>query len=271
MYYPRWFNPGSNTAEYGLSILHLVNSGTVDCKLAGLLWVLMEHRLSALVAAGPSFAGKSTLFQAILDFLPPGLNTVILKGYYEDFKFTENSTPEKTYMVADEISNHGFLEYLWGHKAVRAFKLMSQGYGLGGTIHARNTEEVIYVLNGYLGITLPVLTELGIVVNLHARNGATYYDDPIRRVVSVDLILPDPQGLKIQVLAARKPTENGFDYLTEKDLRDTLREKRLNVKDSPDFEIDTRSRYLKHLLKSGDLSRKTLRKAVVDYYRTRTL
>ncbi|GAG21415.1 unnamed protein product, partial [marine sediment metagenome] len=27
-----------------LSILDVVDSGTLDCKLAGLLWLLMEHR-----------------------------------------------------------------------------------------------------------------------------------------------------------------------------------------------------------------------------------
>jgi hypothetical protein len=272
MYFPRWLlDQGIGVDNNGLSILDLVDSGTIDCKLAGLLWILMEGRASVLVAAGPSFAGKTTLLHALLDFLPPGLQRVSLKGDYEDFKFTENSPPEKTYMIAEEISNHGFFEdYLWGYKAIRAFKLLSEGYALGATIHARNSQEVLYVLYKHLGIPLPELARLGIVVNLHAVNGRTYYDDPIRRVSSVDLILTTPEGLAIQVLAARKYTEKGFDYQSEKTLRQALSEKRLIGEKCVYAEIDARMRLLKHLLKTGNTSREEVRKAVQDFYHCRT-
>jgi hypothetical protein len=132
----KWF--GNNTPS--LSILDLVNRGTIDCKLAGLLWHLMEHRASVLVAAGPSFVGKTTLLHTLLDFLPTDIQQISLKGYYEDYQFLGHSRPDKTYLVAEEISNHGFAEYVWGIQAARVFKLMSQGYGLGGTIHSRSSE-----------------------------------------------------------------------------------------------------------------------------------
>jgi hypothetical protein len=263
-----WVNQGFGDYTDSLSILDLVNSGTIDCKLAGLLWVLMEHRASVLVAAGPSFAGKTTLLHALLDFLPPDLHKVSLQGYYEDFTFTDNSPPEKTYMIAEEISNHGMVEYLWGYKAIRAFKLMSQGYGLGATIHARNSQEVIFILHKYLGLPLAVLTRLGMVVNLHAIAGRNFYDEPIRRVNSVDLILPSSEGLTIKVLAARKLTENGFDYQAEKSLYRALAEKSLTGKSPVNAEIDTRMRFLRHLLKKGEFSRKEVRKAVLEYYRS---
>ena len=32
-------------------------------------------------------------------------------------------------------------EYLWGQKAVKTFNLLSQGYHLGATMHARTSEE----------------------------------------------------------------------------------------------------------------------------------
>lgn len=270
MYFPRWLlDQGSGDDNDGLSILDLVNSGTVDCKLAGLLWILMEGRASALVASGPSYAGKSTLMHALLDFLPPGLQRIPLKGYFEDFQFTAGSLPQKTYLIAEEISNHGFLEYLWGQKAVRTIKLLTQGYALGATIHARNSQEVLFVLYKYLGIPLEVLSHLGIVVNLHATAGRSYYDEPIRRVSSVDLILSSPEGLAVQVLAARKYTQNGFDYLTGKGLHQALAQKSLIGHKCVDAEIDTRMRYLKHLLRKGETSRETVRKAVLEYYSSR--
>jgi hypothetical protein len=273
MFYPKWLSgSGIENDNNGLSILELVKSGTLDCKLAGLLWILMEHRASVLVAAGPSYAGKTTLLHALLDFLPPGLQMVSLQGSQEDFKFTENSPAEKTYMIAEEVSNHGFFEdYLWGHKAVRAFKLLIPGYALGATIHARNSQEVLYILYKYLGLPLEVLTRLGIVVNLHATAGRSEWDEPIRRVSSVDLILPSPEGLAIQVLAARQYSENGFEYQTEKGLQQALLEKRLIGKGQVVGEIDIRMRFLKHLLNKGETSRAEVKKAVLDYYNSRNV
>jgi hypothetical protein len=268
---PRWFNQEADTAQDGLSVLDLVNSGTIDCKLAGLLWVIMEQRASVMVAAGPSYAGKTTLLHALLDFLPPDLERVDLQGYYEDFSFLSFSPPDKTYMIAEEISNHGFAEYLWGQKAIRTLKLVSQGYALGATMHARNSQELIYILNKYLGLSLPLLTRLGIVVNLKAymAPNAGYYDEPIRRVTSVELILPDPEGLAIQVLAARNNTENGFEYQAEKTLQKALDDKKLSGKNCVSAEIDTRMRFLRHLLKNKQTSRREVRQSILEFYRTR--
>lgn len=263
-----WTNQGPDIDDEGLSVLSLVNSGTIDCKLAGLLWILMEHRVSILVAAGPAFAGKTTLLNALLDFLPPDLQRINLQGYFEDFKFLNSSQPEKTYLVAEEFSNHGFAEYLWGSKAIKTFNLLSRGYRLGGTIHARTSEEALYVLNKYLGLPLPLLTQLGIIVNLRATAGQRYEDEPIRRVISVDLILPAPEGLAIQVLAARQYTEKGFNYLNDGALQQALATKELTGGRPINTEIDTRMHYLKHLLKIGKSSRKEVRTAVTEYYRS---
>ncbi len=281
MYYPRWMgNKSFGETEDGLSILDLVNSGTVDCKLAGLLWVLMEHRASILVASGPSYAGKTTLLHAILDFLPPELQQIYLQGYFEDFQFVGSSQPQKTYMIAEEVSNHGFAEYLWGIKAVRAFKLLSQGYAMGATIHARNSEEVLYVLHKYIGLPMNILSRLGVIVNLRAVAGKNpWEDEPIRRVSSVDLVLssklmPSEGGvleerLLVQVLAARQFSENGFEYLAEKDLQKVLNQKSLIGKGNIQDEIDTRMRFLKHLIKAGKTTRKEVREAVLEFYTSR--
>lgn len=271
MRYSRWWaNQRFAGNNEGLSIIDLVNSGTVDCKLAGLLWVLMEHRASVLVAAGPSFAGKTTLLHALLDFLPPDQQKIPLRGYYEDFQFADSSRPEKTYMIVEEFSRHGFFEfdYLWGAKAVRAFELVSQGYGLGATLHARASEEVVYILHRALGLTMPVISRLGIIVNLHVAPGRSYEDEPVRRVSSVDLVLPHQEGVAIQVLAARQYTENGFDYQDETALQQALAGKGLIGDSRISEEIETRKRFLKNLLRKSQSSRSEVRNAVLDYYRS---
>jgi hypothetical protein len=267
-YLPWWasqrFSPGEDD---GLSILDLVNSGTVDCKLAALLWVIMENRASVIVSSAPVYAGKTTLLHAILDFLPQDQNLIALRGYFEDFKFTELVKPEKSYLLAEEISNHGYAEYLWGAKAIRTFRLLAQGYSLGSTMHARNSEETIYILNGMLGISMLLLSRLGIIVNLRATNGRTEEDDPIRRVVSIDLILPDEKGLAIQVLAARQFTEKGFEYQDGITLQKSLASKNLIKKGSIYSEIEVRKHFLKHLMDTGKTTRGEVREAVQGYYR----
>jgi hypothetical protein len=126
---------------------------------------------------------------------------------------------------------------------------------MGATIHARTSEEVIYVLNRGLGLTLPQLTNLGIIVNLRATVGRSYYDEPIRRVSSVDLVIPHEKGLAVQVLAARQYTEKGFAYQPDDVLQEALDRKSLTGKSPVNMEIETRKRFLKNLLRKGLSSR----------------
>ena len=253
-----------------LSIVDLVNSGEFDCKLAGLFWLLMEHRASVLVAAGPSFAGKTTLLHALLDFLPPGITPRPVRGYYEDFKFVDSSPPDRTYLVVEEFSRHGFFdyEYLWGIKAVRTFNLVSEGYALGGTIHARNSEEVVYILNRALGLPLSQISNLGLIVMLRAVPGQDYFDEPVRRVVSVDLLLPEQEGLAIQVLAARRHLEAELAYLPDGSMQQVLAAKGLAGKHPVAEEIGRRVEYLTRLIREGCSSRSEVRGAILDYYRS---
>jgi hypothetical protein len=265
--YSRWWAQLQGNDDGTLSILDLINSGTIDCKLAALLWSLMENRASVTVAAGPSFAGKTTLLHALLDLLPPKLKKIPLKGYYEDFQFLKSNYPEYSYLVAEEISNHGLEEYLWGIQVLKVFKLLSQGYALGTTIHARNSEEVIYLLRRVLGIPFPYISNMGIIVNLHVTAVGNYFEnDLVRRVKSVDLILPHQEGLAIQVLAAQNTSEKGFDYLTERNLQQALAKKNLIGNTNISIEVDSKKRLLKHLLKQGKKSRKEFRKIIQEYY-----
>ena len=86
----------------------------------------MEHRASVLVASGPIWAGKTTILHSLLDFLPSGIKQVPLRGYAEDFKFSDDLQPDNTYLVSEEISNHSY-EYLWGYQVTKAFELLPRG------------------------------------------------------------------------------------------------------------------------------------------------
>jgi hypothetical protein len=249
------------------SILDVIKSGTIDYKLAGLLWLLMEHRASLIVASGPVWAGKTTLLHSLLDFLRPEIEQVTLRGYYEDFKSLGREKPENTYLVTEEISNHQY-EYLWGYQVPKAFGFLSKGYALGGTIHARNIREVAYVLDA-LRVPVELIAGLGIIVTLQVTGGRSDEDEIIRFVDTVSTVSLTKDGLIAQILATRNLPDEKFVYPPEKSLHETLCKKFSMKYDSVSAEADLRGQLLSQLALKGIASRKEVRKEIADYYHSR--
>ncbi|MGD0780206.1 MAG: hypothetical protein ABR954_05425 [Dehalococcoidales bacterium] len=263
----RWADWMFRRTDENFSILDVVKSGTIDFKLAGLLWLLMEHRASVMVAAGPVWAGKTTLFHALLDFLRPEIEQVSLRGYDEDFKSLGNDKPENTYLITEEISNHSY-EYLWGYQVTKAFELLPKGYALGGTIHARNIREVAYVLNA-LGVPLPLIATLGVIITLQVTRGRSYYDEPLRYVDTVSTFNITKDGLVAQILVTRHLPDEKFIYTPEQLLHDNLFNKFPIKYSSVSSEMELRGHYLSQLDNRGVSSREEVRKAILKYYQSR--
>jgi hypothetical protein len=253
--------------DENLTILDVIKSDTIDFKLAGLLWFLMEHRASVMVAAGPIWAGKTTILHSLLDFLPPDIQQITLRGYVEDFKFQNRCQPDKTYLVSEEISNHSY-EYLWGYQVIKVLELLPKGYALGSTMHARNIREVAYVLHGILKVPLPLIAGLGVVITLQAMNGKSYYDEPVRWVDTVSILSMGEDNLVAQTLAAREITEKQFIYPSEKSLYSVLSNK-FAIKNEHIFdEITRREAFLRELKNGRISSHEDVRKAIRDYYQS---
>ncbi len=261
--YQGWTGWPFRRMDEDLSILDVVKFGTLDYKLAGLLWLLMENRASVIVAAGPIWAGKTTLLHAMLDFLRPGIAQYELQGYYEDFKGLGSKNPQNTYLVAEEISNHQY-EYLWGFQVVKAFQHLSKGYALGATTHARNIKEVAYILNA-LGVAPEIIANLGAVVTLQVARGKFLDDEPIRYVDSVATLAMRDDGLVAHVLASRHLPGEKLVYPPEKMLHEILVNKFAMKYDSISAEIEARGELLKEL-DGKKASHGELRKAIADFY-----
>ncbi len=263
-----WWGDWAYSRPVTLSILDLIESRTLDFKLAGLLWLVMESRASVLVASAPIYAGKSTLLHCLLDLLPPDQPLYTLQGFAETFAFTSRYTPESVYLVSEEISNHQY-EYLWGQQVQKTFKLMRKGYRLGATMHARNVRDVAYLLYGYLSVPLANVAQLGLVVTLQAVNGATYDDEPIRRVDTVSVIGMDEDKLVAQTLAVRESFDGEFMYPEEDTLREVIFNKFGVQYERLTDEIAARETFLKELYDAGVRSREDVQKAVGGHYRSR--
>jgi hypothetical protein len=257
-----WFMEPSSP----LSVLEIVNSGTIDLRLASLIWLIMERRASVLVAAGPSQAGKSTTLNVMLDFLRPEVKQIELQGDYEDFSFLKSARPANTYMVAAEFGSHGI--YVWGEVAIKAFELISQGYALGGTIHAQTAREVVEILHRYLGLPMSTIARIDAIVTLRVTGGRGYDAEPVRRINTISLITPHEKGLSLEVLASLGSNGSGFDIASAGDLQAALSSK-LNIKNiNVARDMEERERFLARLTAEGKLSRDEVRKAVIEFCRS---
>lgn len=191
------------------SIVELIGGGVLDAELAGLAWLLVEARQPLIVAGLAQGAGKTTLFDALLDFLPPTIRRVDLAGVEEDFAWLPEApalgwpadpsaigpadalpvTPASAYLVAAELSAHLPL-YTWGPAARTLVRAASLGYGIGATIHADRLEDVHEALRT-VGLTEDELSYLGLVVVIRAERGpdghvrrrvvAAHYERPVGR------------------------------------------------------------------------------------------
>lgn len=127
------------------SIVALLADRVLDARTAALLWLLLERRASLVVVAPGSDAGKTTLLTALLDFLPPGVRRIYLRGWSETFDFPADAAPARSYLLCNEISAH-LPVYLWGCQVRRLFTMLEQGYALAATLHAGGLDEAIATL-----------------------------------------------------------------------------------------------------------------------------
>jgi hypothetical protein len=181
------------------SIVELIAEGELDAELAALAWLLLEARVPLVVAGLAQGAGKTTLFEALLDFLPSTARRIDLAGFAEDFAWLPEAatlgwraeggsappplpaTPASAFLVAPELSAHLPL-YTWGPAARTLVRAASIGYGIGATIHADRLEDVHDALRSHdVGLTDDELTYLGLILIVRPERGP---DGQVRRRVA---------------------------------------------------------------------------------------
>jgi energy-coupling factor transporter ATP-binding protein EcfA2 len=143
-----WWGPGWQVRE-PREIAGLVRDGTIDSWTAAILWAALARRRSLVVVAGESEVGKSTLLNALLDFLPPNTRRVYPRGCFESFAFLADPAidPSQTALLINEISPH-LPVYLWGPAVGRVLKAAQRGFTLLATAHADSVAEFVRALTG---------------------------------------------------------------------------------------------------------------------------
>ena len=219
-----------------LSIIEIVEAGTLDRRTAALLWLLLESRRSIVLASEPPMSGKTTLLSALVAFLPSDTRPVFLRGLSETFDYARHADPARSYLLVNELSSH-LPVYLWGPKATRMFRTLEAGFGVGTTMHADDVEGVLGQLRDDLLLTTDDLARLDVVGIMRTLRGDTpiqghddvppemrYGADAIRRrLVALHLVVREGDRIATPLLAEWDPRGDEHHVTLDPHLEDLAR------------------------------------------------
>jgi hypothetical protein len=280
----------ASTAPPRRSIVELIATGVLDSDLAALAWILVEARLPLIVAGLHRGAGKTTILEALLDFLPPRTRRIDLAGETESFDWLPEAealgwsrtnpgtpaaipvAPASTFLVAAELSEHLPI-YTWGRAARTLVRAASIGYGIGATLHADRLEDVHTLLRARsVGLTDDELTYLGLILIVRAERGPDGHVQ--RRVVAAHYARPvgrdehgHTQRLPPAILAHRDPATDRLDHFewgVMPELAIRLRRKAGDL----EREQAERSAILDRLASDGAIDLGTVRAAIASHRST---
>jgi type IV secretory pathway ATPase VirB11/archaellum biosynthesis ATPase len=176
--------PWWGTLRGQMTVADLIASGTLSPEVAASLWWVIDHGASVFVAAGPPAAGKSTVANALLEFLSDDAKVYVTAGSKDQLDIP--TAPGPVYLLVNELSAH-MPVYLFGGAAQRAFGLLHTGVRLLGTLHARSAAEAVRVMCDEAEVArTEVMTPFVFVII-----SAGWSDQRVvRRVVELGLLAP---------------------------------------------------------------------------------
>ncbi len=168
-----------------MTIIDLINNGTVNSRLAALLWMWVEglrYKPANLLVAGGTASGKTTTLNVLAMFVPEGMrmitieDTAELKLSHEHWVRLEAVPPtEKGKEVTMDMLLKNTLRMrpdriivgeVRGEEAKTMFTAMNTGHdGVLGTVHSNTAMETITRLtNAPMNVPPVMLTALDIII-----------------------------------------------------------------------------------------------------------
>jgi hypothetical protein len=195
-----------------LSIIEIIERGSISPRLAALFWLGLERGASIMVAADPPTAGKTATLTALLAFAPRESLGYFTRGLGETFDLPPLDGSNPTYILVNEMTDH-LAVYTWGQYARRAFELLAQGYSLATTTHADTVADVLDILERDLRIPRQQIAHLTFVATIHIGYGN---GRALRRMNEVAFLQPDGdsgEGLHLSTVAIWDQRDDNFRVL----------------------------------------------------------
>jgi hypothetical protein len=150
-----------------MSAVELIGTPTIDARLMATLWAVVHRRRSVMLSSEAPQAGKTTALSALVDFLPDDTTGIFVRGWWEDYEWTDEIAPGTGYLLINEMSDHLPI-YVWGRAARGALELAGRGWGMGATMHADSLPEALEALRTQLHVTDADLAGLTIYLQYSA-------------------------------------------------------------------------------------------------------
>lgn len=114
-----------------LSIVDLIEAGTVTAELAAYSLAAIRGGASFMVGAMPGGAGKTTVMGALLNFVPRETALAAADGAH-----AIAGPGDRTCYVCHEIGSGAYYAYLWDEPLRQYFALAAAGHQLATNLHA---------------------------------------------------------------------------------------------------------------------------------------
>lgn len=194
-----------------LSILNLIEFGTLDYRLAAYLWLIIESGLNVFIA-GTTASGKTTTLNALTTFMRPDAKIVSIEDTPE-LQLPHKNWIREVIREMSKLERGGTVDMfdllkaalrqrpdriligeIRGVEGNIAFQAMQTGHGVMSTFHASSVEKLIQRLTGDpINVPRPYIDNLDVVIIQAAVRGPD--GRTVRRVVSVNEIVDyDPSS-----------------------------------------------------------------------------
>jgi hypothetical protein len=267
-----------------MSAVEIVGSSTLDARLMATLWAVVSRRRSVMLASEAPQAGKTTTLSALIDFLPPATVGVFLRGWWGDYRWTDEYGTDRAYLLINELSDHLPI-YVWGRNAREALQMAGHGYGLGATMHADSLDEAVATLRDDVGASDVDLSGLTIYLQFsayrtptsmyrrceeawHLRLGSDGRLDPVR-LASIDggrsPRLTGAQHLPVPPVLRTDGGRQGRPFRHDRDAYAVLAATLGLEAGAFEVELEHRSAYLARLAEQGICDPPSVAAAIAEY------
>ncbi len=151
-----------------LSIVDLIEAGTVTAELAAYSLAAIGRGASFLVGAVPGGAGKTTVMGALLNFVPTDVQLAAADGMAAIRRGSDAAGRRRCY-ICHEIGRGPYYAYLWGPELRAYFDLPAAGHMLATNLHADTCQQARRQICDDNGVTAEALRRMSLMYFMSVR------------------------------------------------------------------------------------------------------
>jgi len=168
-----------------LSVVDLLEAGTLDLDVAAFLMARISRGASFMVGARPGGAGKTTVMCALLNLVPPGCELIAATPAAVRAAAHDGS-PKQQCLVCHEIGAGPYFSYLWGADLRAYCALSEKDRTLATNLHADDLDEARTQVCVENGVPAEHFNAFHVALFLRVRGGFTKERRWIEKVYVAD-------------------------------------------------------------------------------------